>query len=218
MEETKAKILKVLNAIPNRVLYSKTDWHRILGDDKREIRVVEEVIDKAPGCFLRFDYWHGERIEHDFGKDESAIVDLYDEHAFGENAILRLLERDGWSGRWLNTCGSGKNAKFLTPWYPNRPNKDQTHVPSEEQEPRKLLDKVFRENGGSWGGCWDVFAWKVGRYLFAEAKAQRRGKALSPRYGDRPSENQDRWLRVALDLNDHRLECSSFVFVQWDDR
>ena len=38
MEETKAKILKVLDAIPKGVLYSTTDWHRILGDDKREIR------------------------------------------------------------------------------------------------------------------------------------------------------------------------------------
>ena len=38
MEETKEKILKVLSAIPQGVLYSTTDWHRILGDDKREIR------------------------------------------------------------------------------------------------------------------------------------------------------------------------------------
>lgn len=38
MEETKEKILKVLTAIPQGVLYSTTGWHRILGDDKREIR------------------------------------------------------------------------------------------------------------------------------------------------------------------------------------
>ena len=38
MEETKAKILKVLTAIPQGVLYSTTDWHRLLGEDKREIR------------------------------------------------------------------------------------------------------------------------------------------------------------------------------------
>ncbi len=38
MEETKHKILKVLTAIPQGVLYSTTDWHRLLGDDKREIR------------------------------------------------------------------------------------------------------------------------------------------------------------------------------------
>jgi hypothetical protein len=34
----KAKMLKVLSAIPNGVLYSTADWHRLLGDDKREIR------------------------------------------------------------------------------------------------------------------------------------------------------------------------------------
>ena len=38
MEEIKAKILKVLSAIPKGVLYSTTDWHRLLGEDKREIR------------------------------------------------------------------------------------------------------------------------------------------------------------------------------------
>ncbi|MFL6058135.1 MAG: hypothetical protein ACJ732_04395 [Rubrobacteraceae bacterium] len=38
MEEIKEKILKVLRAIPQGVLYSTTDWHRILGDDKRRIR------------------------------------------------------------------------------------------------------------------------------------------------------------------------------------
>ena len=38
MEETKDRILKVLTAVPQGVLYSTTDWHRILGDDKREIR------------------------------------------------------------------------------------------------------------------------------------------------------------------------------------
>jgi hypothetical protein len=38
VEETKQKILKVLRTIPNGVLYSTTDWHRLLGEDKREIR------------------------------------------------------------------------------------------------------------------------------------------------------------------------------------
>jgi alkylated DNA nucleotide flippase Atl1 len=38
VEEIKEKILTVLTAIPQGVLYSTTDWHRLLGDDKREIR------------------------------------------------------------------------------------------------------------------------------------------------------------------------------------
>lgn len=38
MERTKEKILKVLTAIPQGVLYSTTDWNRLLGEDKRGIR------------------------------------------------------------------------------------------------------------------------------------------------------------------------------------
>jgi DNA-binding MarR family transcriptional regulator len=38
VEETSEKILEVLTAIPQGVLYSTTDWHRLLGEDKREIR------------------------------------------------------------------------------------------------------------------------------------------------------------------------------------
>jgi hypothetical protein len=38
VEEVRGKILKVLASIPQGVLYSTTDWHRLLGDDKREIR------------------------------------------------------------------------------------------------------------------------------------------------------------------------------------
>lgn len=40
MEEIKAKVLKVLTAIPHGVLYSTTDWHRLLGEDKHEIRAA----------------------------------------------------------------------------------------------------------------------------------------------------------------------------------
>jgi DNA-binding transcriptional ArsR family regulator len=45
VEETKAKILQVLNAIPHGVLYSTTDWHRLLGEDKREIRLALDELE-----------------------------------------------------------------------------------------------------------------------------------------------------------------------------
>ena len=45
MHEVKEKILKVLNAIPNGVLYSTTDWHRLLGEDRREIRHALEDLE-----------------------------------------------------------------------------------------------------------------------------------------------------------------------------
>jgi DNA-binding transcriptional ArsR family regulator len=47
VEETKAKILKVLDALPNGVLYSTTDWHRLLGEDKREIRHALDELQAA---------------------------------------------------------------------------------------------------------------------------------------------------------------------------
>jgi hypothetical protein len=43
--ETKAKILQVLNAIPHGVLYSTTDWHRLLGEDNREIRIALDELE-----------------------------------------------------------------------------------------------------------------------------------------------------------------------------
>ena len=45
MEEIRSKILKVLSAIPRGVLYSTTDWHRILGEDKREIRIALDELE-----------------------------------------------------------------------------------------------------------------------------------------------------------------------------
>ncbi len=45
MEETREKILKVLTAIPQGVLYSTTDWHRLLDDDKREIRLALDELE-----------------------------------------------------------------------------------------------------------------------------------------------------------------------------
>jgi hypothetical protein len=38
VEETKARVLKVMSAIPQSILYSTTGWYRIMGDDKCEIR------------------------------------------------------------------------------------------------------------------------------------------------------------------------------------
>ncbi|MDQ3911906.1 MAG: hypothetical protein M3305_09095 [Actinomycetota bacterium] len=47
-EGLKGKILEVLTAIPHGVLYSTTDWHRLLGDDKREIRyALDELEDEG---------------------------------------------------------------------------------------------------------------------------------------------------------------------------
>jgi transcription initiation factor IIE alpha subunit len=44
--EVRAKVLKVLETIPQGVLYSTTDWNRILNEDKREIRKTLEALEE----------------------------------------------------------------------------------------------------------------------------------------------------------------------------
>ncbi len=67
MEETKDKILKVLTAIPQGVLYSTTDWHRLLGDDKREIRRSLDELE-AEGCI--------EVVKSDAGRSDKPLYKL----------------------------------------------------------------------------------------------------------------------------------------------
>ncbi|MBA2377292.1 MAG: hypothetical protein H0V75_14395 [Rubrobacter sp.] len=45
-ERVEGKILEVLTAIPHGVLYSTTDWGRILNEDKREIRHTLDALEK----------------------------------------------------------------------------------------------------------------------------------------------------------------------------
>jgi|GEM_PF-1192030 len=44
--DVRGKILQVLRAIPKGVLYSTTDWHRITGEDKREIRRMLDDLER----------------------------------------------------------------------------------------------------------------------------------------------------------------------------
>lgn len=46
MAQVEEKILKVLSAVPQGVLYSTTDWHRILNEDKREIRTTLDKLEE----------------------------------------------------------------------------------------------------------------------------------------------------------------------------
>ncbi|TCJ20519.1 hypothetical protein E0L93_01465 [Rubrobacter taiwanensis] len=46
--EVKERILKILRTVPKGVLYSTTDWHRILKEDKRKIRnALRELEDEG---------------------------------------------------------------------------------------------------------------------------------------------------------------------------
>ena len=90
------------------------------------------MIHDVAGVFMRFPKWTGAPFVDDFGRKSAAMIDLDGEHLFPELAVLRVLEKDGWNGRWVSTYSAGKEVwKYLTEW------KD---VPREEQRTRPLED------------------------------------------------------------------------------
>lgn len=82
----------------------------------------------------------------------------------------------------------------------------QTVVPIAEPHLNELLSKIAKQNGNTFAGCWDVFAWKDDAVIFAEGK--NRGK-------DRILDTQRRWLDAALTAG---LKEESFLIVEWSPR
>lgn len=172
-------------------------------------RIIQEV----NSAVLRFAQWTGAPFVDDFGKKSAALVELDGEHLFAELAVLRLLEKEGWAGRWVNTySGRGEVWKYLTDWR-DVPRGEQTTRPIKESEPRQLLASIAALNKPArYAGCWDTVAWRGDDYVFLECKR------TAPKYKDLVSKAQEDWLRSALFLGDRRLSVDSFCFIQWDYR
>src|SRR5512145_2928363 len=80
------------------------------------LRPTGERVDAVPSVFMRFPLWRGAPFADDLGKKTAAMVDLDGEHLFAELAILRLLERDGWEGRWIHATAGGEISRYITEW------------------------------------------------------------------------------------------------------
>jgi len=169
------------------------------------------VIRDVAAAFLRLPLWRGQPFVDDFGKKSTAMIDLNGEHLFAELAVLRLLQKDGWDGRWVNTySGGGEVWKYLTDWDDVLRSEQKTR-PIQDTEARQLLARVAGFNKPRrYKGCWDVFAWRDSEFVFVECKR------TAPKYSDVVSKDQEEWLRSALFIGDDRLSLDSFCFVQWD--
>ncbi|HUP88445.1 MAG TPA: hypothetical protein VM100_03810 [Longimicrobiales bacterium] len=169
------------------------------------------MIHDVAGVFLRFPRWEGSAFVDDFNKGAGAMIALDDEHLFAELAVLRLLEKDAWSGRWVNTQGGGKEVwKYLTDWK-DVPRDEQRNRVIEDAEPRQLLAKIAGFNKPRrYKGCWDIFAWRASEFAFMECK---RGE---PNEKDEISGDTLEWLRSAVYIGDERVNEHSFRFVHWD--
>jgi hypothetical protein len=169
------------------------------------------MIHDVPGVFMRFPQWSGTPFVDDFSKKSAAMIELNGEHLFAELAVLRLLEKDGWSGRWVNTySGGGEVWKFLTEWK-DVPRAEQRNRPIEDSEPRQLLARIAGFNKPRrYRGCWDTFAWRDSQFAFVQCKR------TTAKNKDVVSKEQEEWLRSTLYVGDRRVSEDSFCFVQWD--
>jgi hypothetical protein len=174
-------------------------------------RIGDPIMDVA-GAVVRFARWTGPAFADDLGKKAAAFVELQGEHLFPELAVLRLLEREGWEGRWVITSGGahGEIWKLLSRWL-DVPRAEQKHVPIEDASARQLLAGIAHANKPArYAGCWNVFAWRGSEYLFLECK-----RASGPKI-DPLKAKQVEWMRMALASQPGVLRPDSFCVVHWD--
>jgi hypothetical protein len=142
-----------------------------------------------PKARPRFREWQGEFAGDTYG--HKPLLDVDGEPMFAELAILRLFQKDGWDGVWVDTF----RKKHRTAW-------GEKGVVKLSEGRLRLL-KAINERAGSSSGCFDVYCWKGERVLFAESK--RKSK-------DKIRETQLRWLEAAIRTG---LEPGSFLIVEW---
>ena len=114
---------------------------------------------------------------------------------FGELAIARCLERDGWEAVWVDSYHSKKERLF----WRDLPDRSLPFDLSRVQVAHEAYERIFIVNGGV-GGFFDVLAWKGSEVVFIEYKGARDG----------PNGNELRWIESALQAG---LDESSLYFV-----
>jgi hypothetical protein len=144
---------------------------------------------KIPKTTPNFKLWTGVKITETYGG--KAVLDFYNEPQFAELGILRIFEREGWTGVWVDTY----RGKFRTRYWPE----DSVALPKDKEA---LLNAIYKASG-SRAGCFDVFCWKETDLIFAESKR---------RDGDKIRDTQRRWLESALKCG---VPMESLLFIEW---
>ncbi len=166
------------------------DYPELLTPDSLESPLLPSG-DEAhlPKARPTFKQWTSEFEGDTYGN--KPIVDMDREPMFAELAILKLLQKDGWDGVWVDTF----SRKYRTAWG----REGLVRLTGE----RLGLLKSINQRADSASGCFDVYCWREDGVLFAESKRASK---------DRIRETQLRWLEAALRVG---LEPSSFLVVEW---
>ena len=137
-----------------------------------------------------FKLWTGKPVKDTYGG--KAVLNFYRKPEFAELGVLRIFERDGWQGVWVDSY----RGKFRTHFWPA----NSVTLPKDKES---LLNSIC-EVAGSEYGCFDVFCWKGKSYIFAESKRHRQ---------DKMRDTQKRWIQAAIKCGVPR---ESLLFIEWE--
>jgi len=145
---------------------------------------------------IRFPKWLGKPLDE---KQKGSykikpLVQIDEEPLFGELAILRLLQKNGWDGVWVDT--------YHNKFWKGLP--DRTAPCSLPEKPKEVYDKIVARHG-KYGGFFDIFAWHGQKFLFAEYKGE----------GDKLKPNQISWIAAAVSSG---ISPSSLLLIEYNVR
>jgi hypothetical protein len=148
-------------------------------------RITESGIIKIQSLKIHFPpalprYLSNESLSKTYRSKPLVVVE--DEILFGELAILRYLQMDGWQGVWVDTFHGRGKKKIL--WSGLPPN----GYGNLSADAETLYDNIVQANNGRSSGFFDVFAWKNGKFVFIEYKGE----------GDSSNLNEIRWNDATL--------------------
>jgi hypothetical protein len=146
----------------------------------------------VPKCTVSFKAWKGVPLENTYGGKQ--IIDIDGQPFFAELATLRMLEKEGWSGVWVDSYRKALR-KEMPP--------SQVQYPAIAQTASEIFN-MFSEQMIKGGGCWDVLAWKGKEVLFVECKRNKK---------DSMQQSQILWLERCLQMG---LKPENFLIVEWE--
>ena len=139
-----------------------------------------------------FNEWTGTHNFDTYGGKQ--ILQLDNEPLFAELLVLRLLEKIGYKGVWVDTYRNKFWQRLPHFSFPVLPDKFILEI----------HEGIYKAKGGRKSGCFDIVAYKDKSFIFVELKKKKE---------DKIRQTQTEWLKAALSLG---LDKELFIIAEWD--
>ena len=135
--------------------------------------------------------WTEEHSFYTYGGKQ--ILQLDREPLFAELLVLRLLERQGYKGVWVDT--------YRNQFWQRLPHFSFPVIP--DKKILDILNKIYNIKGGRKSGCFDIVAYREDHFVFAELKRQKE---------DHIRPTQIEWLKAGISAAPKN---ATFLICEW---